>query len=201
MISQELLEHWANQNPAWQKITGAYGAANMGLGQMEAKALMMRIPEMRLANTDLQGVAAISRPKGTFENYMSPMMAAPIKGALGGNLLSAFRIEIDYANGATYLEKKSTPNKNDLDIVGLTLRAQPGGSYVVFGVAPGYGKEILEAIRAGDRLIKVDKLDVKDQPLAKVIDSLRGKPSDKRTLVLERDGKPFTVTAPVLRIL
>ena len=201
MISQELLEQWAGKNPAWQKTTGAYGAANMGLGAMEAKALMLKIPEFQLANFQLPGIAAISRPKGTFETYMSRMMTAPIKGAIGGNLLSAFRIEIDYANGATYLEKKARLDKNDLDMVGLTLRAQTDGTYVVFGVSRQYNEEILKAIHSGDTLIKVDKLEVKDAPLVKVIDSLRGKLNEKRLLVFERDGKQFRVTAPVLRIL
>jgi predicted aspartyl protease len=201
MISQELLEQWAGKNSAWKKTTGAYGAANMGLGAMEAKALMLRIPEVQLANLQLPNIAAVSRPKGTFETYMSRMMTAPIQGALGGNLLSAFRVEIDYANSATYLEKKATPNQSDLDLVGLTLRAQTDGSYVVFGVSGQHSKEILEAIHSGDQLIKVDKLEVKNAPLVKVIDSLRGQPNEKRTLVFERAGKPFTITAPVLRIL
>jgi hypothetical protein len=201
MISQELLEQWAGKNASWQKATGAYGNANMGLGQMEAKALMLRIPELQLANFHLQSIAAVSRPKGTFENYMSKMMASPIMGAIGGNLLSAFRIEIDYANGATYLEKKATPNRNDLDMVGLTLRSHKDGGYVVVGLSQQHSKELLEAIQAGDKLIKVDKLEVKDAPLAKVIDALRGKPNQKRVLVFERDARQFTVNMPVLRIL
>jgi C-terminal processing protease CtpA/Prc len=81
------------------------------------------------------------------------------------------------------------------------LRAQANGEFVVLGVAQAYGKEIQEAIHAGDKLIKVDKLEVKARPLATVIDALRGKVNEKRTLVLERDSKPFTVIAPVLRIL
>lgn len=201
MISQEVLEQWATKNSTWQKTTGAYGNANMGLGQMEAKALMLRIPALRLANYDLQGLAAVSRPKGTFETYMSKMMAAPIIGAIGGNLLSAFRIEIDYANGATYWEKKTTPNKSDLDMVGLTLRPLKDGGFAVVSVAGQFSKEILEAIHGGDKLIKVDKLEVKDAPLVKVVDALRGKPNQKRALVFERDGKLFTVIMPVLHIL
>jgi predicted aspartyl protease len=201
MISQELLAEWSGKNPTWQKTTGAYGAANMGLGQMEAKALMLRLPDVQLADFHLQGIAAVSRPKGTFENYMSQMMAAPIKGAIGGNLLRAFRIEIDYAGGATYLEKKATPDKNDMDIVGVTLRTQADGSYSVSAVAGQYSKEILEAIHSGDKLIKVDKLEVKNMPHAKVIDALRGKPNQNRTLVFERDGRQFTVTMPALRVL
>jgi predicted aspartyl protease len=201
MISQELLEQWAGKNSSWQKTTGAYGNANMGLGQMEAKALMLRIPALQLANIQMQGIAAVSRPKGTFENYMSKMMAAPIIGAIGGNLLSAFRIEIDYANGATYLEKKATPNRSDLDMIGLILRSLKDGSYAVVGVSEQHSKEVVEAIHAGDKLIKVDKFEVKDAPLVKVVDALRGRPNQKRALVFERDGKEFTITLPVLRLL
>jgi predicted aspartyl protease len=201
MISQDLLEQWASKNPTWQKTTGAYAAANMGLGKTEAKTLMLRMAEVKLANFPLQGVAAVSRSKGTFENYMSKMMAAPILGAIGGNLLSAFRIEIDYANDATYLEKKATPNPNDLDMIGITLHPQADGSYVVVGVSQQYNKEILEALHSGDKLIKVDKFDVKGAPLAKVIDSLRGRVGQKRRLVFEREGKQFIVRMPVLHIL
>jgi C-terminal processing protease CtpA/Prc len=173
----------------------------MGLGKTEAKTLMLRMAEVKLANFPLQGVAAVSRSKGTFENYMSKMMAAPILGAIGGNLLSAFRIEIDYANDATYLEKKATPNPNDLDMIGITLHPQADGSYVVVGVSQQYNKEILEALHSGDKLIKVDKFDVKGAPLAKVIDSLRGRVIQKRRLVFEREGKQFIVRMPVLHIL
>ncbi|HEY7546231.1 MAG TPA: aspartyl protease family protein, partial [Blastocatellia bacterium] len=201
MISQELLNKWANQHADWPRATGAVGAANMGLVAVEAKGLQLRIPDFQLATFKLEGIGAIARPKGTFENYMTRMMTSPIMGAIGGNVLSAFRIEIDYANGVTYLEKKASPDKNDADMVGLTLSAQPDGSYIVVAVSSQNPKDVIDRIQAKDKLIRVDRLEVTGAPLAKVVDSLRGKPKEKRTLILERDGKSFTVVATVVRIL
>ena len=201
MISQELLSSWADQHKDWKPAIGAVGAANMGLGQVEAKGLQLRVAEAQLATFAVGGFAAISRPKGTFESYMSRMMTSPIIGAIGGNLLSSFRVEIDYEKGVTYLEKKASINSRDTDMVGLTLQAKADGSYWIVAVSSQNSKAVVDAIQAGDKLIRVEKFDVFKQAMAKVIDSLRGKVSEKRSLVLERDGKPFTVVAPVVRIL
>jgi len=107
----------------------------------------------------------------------------------------------DYANGATYLEKTGALDAHDLDLVGVTVQAQTDGRFVVVGVAKQNGKEIADAVRAGDKLIKVEKLDVSGAALVKVIDSLRGKPGEQRTLVVEREQKPLTIKAPVVRVL
>jgi C-terminal processing protease CtpA/Prc len=128
------------------------------------------------------------------------MMSSPIVGAIGGNILKTFRVEIDYANGVTYLEKQAEPD-NALDIVGLTLRAQRDGTYTISGVSKENSAEVLAAIKAGDKLIRVDKLEVVGASLADVVNSLRGVPEQVRVLVLERDGRKFTVRAPVVRII
>jgi predicted aspartyl protease len=201
MISAELLGKWATDHTDWPHVTGAVGAANMGLGPMEASATMMRLPQFNFTSLQLENVAVVSRPKGTFEKYMSEMMTDPIVGAIGGNVWRAFRVEIDYANGATYLEKTGALDVHDLDLVGLTVQAQTEGRFVVVGVAKQNGKETSDGIRAGDKLIKVDKLNVNGAALVKVIDALRGKPGEQRTLVVERDQKPLTIKVPVVRIL
>jgi hypothetical protein len=200
MISLSQLETWSRENPAWPKAIGAVGAANMGLGPMEANGLMLGLPEIEWAEFQLKSVAAISRPAGTFERYMSSMMTAPIVGAIGGNVLRAFRIEIDYANGVVYLEKKGTLDTSS-DIVGLTLSPAYDGSYTVAGVVKQNGIQIVESVRPGDKLLKIDNLVVNGADLFQVIDALRGKQGQKRTLVLEREGKQMEVVAPVTRIL
>ena len=201
MISAELLGQWATDHADWPRATGAVGAANMGLGLVEANAAMMRVPQFNLATVQLEHVAAVSRPKGTFEKWMSQMMSAPIVGAIGGNVWRAFRVEIDYANGATYLEKTGPLEASDLDLVGLIVRAQNDGSYVIAGVAKPNGQAAADAIHAGDKLIKIDGLDVTGAALVKVIDALRGKPGEQRTLVVERGQKPLTINVPVVRVL
>jgi C-terminal processing protease CtpA/Prc len=131
---------------------------------------------------------------------MSQMMTGPIIGAIGGNVLKAFRVEIDYANGVTYLEKHGDPD-NALDIVGLTLRPRRDGTYLISGVSKENSAEVIQSIKEGDKLIRVDKLEVLGAPLADVVNSLRGAPKQVRVLVMEREGRQFTVKAPAVRIM
>jgi predicted aspartyl protease len=201
MVSQEVLTKWGAEHPDWPRVKGAVGAANMGLGSMEVNGLMLRIPRAEISTFQLSGAAAVSRPKGTFEDYMSKMMSAPIIGAIGGNILKTFRIEIDYANGVTYLEKTAPQESHDLDVVGLILQAKWDGAYIVAGISDQTNNEIRDAVRGGDRLIKVDSLEVTGAAFARVIDALRGAPGQRRLLLLERDGKRFELRAPIIRVL
>ena len=201
MISQEQISRWASAPANWKATTGAVGAANMGVGGMELNASMLRLPQLGLGTMALNGIAAVSRPKGTFERMMSRMMTAPIVGAIGGNVWRAFRVEIDYANGATYLEKSGTLDPVDLDVVGAIVSPSANGTYTLVGVAKQDGKEVTNALRGGDRLVKIGRLDVTGAPLAEVIEALHGKPGDIRTLVVEREQKPVTVKVPIVRVL
>ena len=201
MISIEAMNDLGAKHADWRRATGAVGGANMVGGAMENAATMMRLAEARWAEFQLQEVAAVSRPKGTFETYMSRMMAEPIIGALGGNVLRAFRVEIDYANGATYLEKTGSLEQNDLDIVGLTLRPMQDGGYVVSAVSKQGAGDLVDKVREGDKLISVDKLQVTGAPLAEVVNALRGKIGEKKSLTIERDGNRITVQAVVARIV
>jgi predicted aspartyl protease len=201
MISQELLEHWSNLHPNWKRITGAVGAANMMGGSMETKALMMRLPKLNWGPFQVESVGAVSRPKGVFETYMSRMTRAPVVGALGGNVLRAFRIEIDYAAGDAYVEMTGAIDAHDLDTVGLTLEPNAGGDFVVVNISQTSDGELLNSVRRGDKLLKVDRLEVRGASLAAVMAALRGKPGETRQLTLERDGKPFTVKTAVTRML
>jgi len=167
---------------------------------MEADGLMLGLLQAELGPFQLKAIAAISRPKGTFERYMSGMMTQPIIGAIGGNVLRAFRIEIDYANNATYFERTGSPD-TDLVMIGLTVQPWADGSYTVSGVVRQNARALVDGVMAGDKLIKIDHLDVSGSSLAGVVGALRGKIGTKRTLILERDGKRITVTAPIVRVL
>lgn len=201
MISDALLTKWRAAHPQWPTCTGAAGAANMIGGSFDAKAEMLRIPEMQWGTFRLHGVGVVSRPGGTFEKYMSQMMPAPIVGSIAGNVLCAFRVQIDYAHGVTYLEKRGSINAHDLDTVGIVVGSRPGGSYVIGGVVKRDGKEAVEGVNAGDKLLRIGDWEVQGQTLADVLRALRGKPGEARTLLLERDGKQITVTATVASLL
>ena len=199
MISREQLEMWLKDKPESPNAIGAVGAANMGLGRMESDALMLGLVPVSFGTFQLKNISAVSRPKGTFEQYMSRMMTKPIIGALGGNVLRAFRIEIDYGNNASYFEKTGSLD-TELVLTGLTLFPKEDGSFTIAGASKQNGKVLVEGILPGDKLIRIDKLNVSGATFAAVVDALRGKPQSEHTLVIERDGKQTTIQAPVARI-
>jgi len=159
------------------------------------------VPELLLGPLQLKTIGMVARPKGVFERWMSQGMTKPIVGAIAGNVLRNYRVQIDYAEGATYLEKIGSPNANDLDVVGLILEPRPDGSFVVMGAAQKDGKPVVEGIEKKDKLIKIEDTDVAGKTLPEVLQALQGKPGEIRHLVLEREGKPVTIAAPVVHLL
>ena len=59
---------------------------------------------------------------------------------------------------------------------------------------------MVPGVQPGDKLLRVDALDVVNAPMGKVIDALRGKPEEIRVLLLERDGKRITIRAVVVHL-
>ena len=74
------------------------------LGNDADKGPLLRVAKVKIGSFVLPDVAMVSRPVGIYEKFMSDMMTAPLIGAIAGNVLRDFRVEIDYRNGATYLE-------------------------------------------------------------------------------------------------
>jgi len=200
MVSQAVMDDWAEAHPEWPRATGAPGAANMGV-PLEASLPVMRVPEMQLGDVQLKAAGVVARRKGTFEDWMSRTMTAPIAGAVGGNVLRNYRVRIDYAENATYLEKISNPNVNDLDVVGVILHPEADGSFVVVGVAQKDGKALLNGIEEKDKLVKIEGADISGKSFPEVLRALQGKPGETRHLILERDGKLVSVAAPVVHLL
>ena len=201
MISQQVLEKWSAEHPDWTHAMGAVGAANMFGGPMDAKALMLRVPGASLGSLDLTAFAAVGRPSGVFEQWMSKMMTAPIIGSIAGNVFRAYRVEIDYTAGAVYMEQTGRADPHDMDLVGLTLLKRGDGALIVSAVSSGDGPEVVTAIQPGDRLLRIDDTDATGLVLSAAADKLRGSPGEVHILTLERDGTSFKVKAPVVRLL
>jgi hypothetical protein len=201
MISRTVLDIWAKENPAGPSAVGAVGFANMGGGKMETEALMLRIPQLKLGAIAMKGVAAVSRPEGTYEKYMSGMMTAPIVGALAGNILRDFRVEIDYSKGMTYLSQAGTSVDEDMVSVGLVLAAEAGGPLTVTGLCSNASADTKGSVHVGDTLIAVDDVAVTGKSLAAGALQLQGKVGTVKRLKLERDGKAVTVPATVKALL
>ena len=167
---------------------------------------MVRIPEFQWGTSKISDAGIAGLPAGfpgekDVASWYSLKTAHPVNGLLGPNAFKAFRVEIDYADSAVYLEKGAGIDGHDMDIVGLTLRPLNDKRYQVIGVLNKDGKQLLEGIDPGDILLQVGDFKASGATMGTVIDALRGKPGDIRVLKLERKGKPFTVTAAVERIL
>lgn len=196
MVSQTLIDKWQAAHRDWPHCTGAVGAANMIGGAFDAKAEMLRIPEMQWGTFHLPRVGVVSRRPGTFEKWMSSMMTAPIVGSIAGNLLRAFRVEIDYPHGVTYLERQADRTEEAPNAVGVVIGVGPDGTYTVSGVAQCAAKDLVEGVHPGDKLISINGWTVKG-PLADVLQQLQGKPQAVKNLVVERGGKQLSVKATV----
>lgn len=102
MVSELLLKKLGAANPSWRRYPGAHGdAATLGGTTLET----MTVPTGRWSAYALSEFGITSQREGTFERYMSGMMASPIVGSLAGNVLKAFRVELDFQHERLYLSK------------------------------------------------------------------------------------------------
>ena len=199
-VSRDLLDRFAAEHPSWPRLTGAVGEANM-LGSDDKDALIVRLDKIRWGPFEIRSAGAVSRRPGIFESYMSKLMTDGIVGAVAGNILRTFRVEIDYANGMTYLKQSSQPDPSDLDSVGIVVRAAIDGSYYVAGVAGKNDASAQCSVSAGDRIVQVDGLKVTGAARATLIPALGGKPGDRRKVAVERNGKQSETECVVRHLL
>ena len=102
MMSEVLLQSLSSEHSTWPRYHGAYGDAKL-LGGQTLETLFLG--EAAWAGHALSEVGVTSQKTGTFEQMMSGLMTAPIEGSLAGNVLKAFRVELDYPNQKLYLSK------------------------------------------------------------------------------------------------
>ncbi len=102
MVSEVVLKAWGQRHPAWPRYPGAFGEATT-LGGQTLETMLL--PQGRWGPFSLGEVGVTSQLDGTFERYMSGLMRAPIVGALAGNVLKGFRVELDYKHERLYLSR------------------------------------------------------------------------------------------------
>jgi predicted aspartyl protease len=102
IVSEVLTKEWHKSHPEWRHYSGAYGeAATLGAQTLET----MFIPEARWAGFEVRDIGVTSQAKGTFEEWMSSMMTAPIVGSLAGNVLTHYRLHLDYLHQTLYVSR------------------------------------------------------------------------------------------------
>ncbi len=212
-LRADVTDQWLATHPEWKRGKGAVGESNMQSRPdgAEAAATILRIPEITIGSLHLEQIGALGispqappfppapgEPpvRGNFFDWYSRKTPEPVIGWLGGNVLKGFRVTIDFPNHTTYWQRETNLDPHDLDQVGITLENHNNEKgYFVAAIAEQNNKPTVEGLQPGDKLIQIDNLQVSDLTRGGIFNALHGKPDTTRTLILERNGKQFTVPA------
>jgi hypothetical protein len=204
-VRQDTARPWLTSHPDWARGVGAVGPSNMMMSGdgAETSGILMRLPEIVVGDVTLKqvGVLAAGAGKGlsggtNLFDWYSTKNAVPVIGWIGGNVLKAFRLTIDYRHRTIYFHQQSEPDVSDLDQVGVTLRRQ-AGEFIVAGIATKNGQPTVEGIEPGDTLVRIDGVDVTQATLGGIYSALNGEPGEPRILVVKRGSSQLTVRATV----
>ena len=202
---QDTVRTWLVAHPGWLRGVGAVGPSNMMMSGdgAEASGILARVPEIDVGTVALRqvGVLGAGAGKGMSENmdlfdWYSTKNVVPVIGWIGGNVLKAFRLTIDYRHRTIYFERQSAPDVSDFDQVGITLRRE-AGRYVVAGIAAKGGQPTVEGVEPGDTLVRIDGSDTFGATMGRIYSLLHGRPGEIRLLVLERGTNQLAVRASV----
>ncbi|MCJ2060816.1 peptide-binding protein [Methylobacterium sp. J-048] len=197
-------------HPAWHRADGAVGRSNLAMADLglERDGTLVRLPDLALGDLVLPALGALGtgpmlgRVGDTlvgelFWDLWQKPAPIPLAGWLGGNVLSDFRLTIDYAAGLSTWQRQRPADPHDLDGIGLTLVRQ-GDAYAVSRVAERNEQHLVAGVEPGDRLVAVDGRPLSGAAPELAWEVLRGHPGTVRRLDLERDGRRLQVEAPVV---
>lgn len=202
LVLDEVFRAWQGRHPDWPAAAASAGPGNMSGLPAECRTPMLRVKALDWGPFTVADAAFCWRADAAFADLVAPGATAPVIGALGGNVLRGFRVEIDYARGEAWLEQGAPLGPEDTDMVGVVLTRDvevdgPGGTtYRVGASVTG-----LDQVRVGDRVVAVDGEPVGERTLAEVVAALSGELGTTRPVTLERDGELVQVEAPVTRVL
>jgi hypothetical protein len=206
-VSADLVDRWSRWHPEWPHATGAIGCANIwDWWPQEESWTVIRAPAIDLGPVRLTGVGVVGLPSFfgngvSLGEWYSRKTSRPVAGFLGPNALAAFRVEIDYAGNSVFLDKAVAEDSCDMCLVGITLRPEADGSFRIIGIATSNGMALVNGVQPGDRLLQVGELQTTGESMGTVVDALRGKPGEVRSLLIEREGHRLRVNTTVERFL
>jgi hypothetical protein len=200
-ISQRLTESWTRQHPDWPRAVGAAGSTNFFGFPFETQGTLLCLPGVTLGPLACaEEIAVLGLDQKMFDWY-SQKSAAPVTGFLGGEFLSHFRLEVDWASGQSWWQAAPQTRPRDLDIIPITLKAEADGSLSIAGVVTGASIPVVQSVSAGDQLLSVGEWDATRATMGRVIEALRGRPGEERRLRLRRAGQEVAVMLRVEALL
>jgi hypothetical protein len=206
-VPDDLVAKLVQNHPDWPNSKGAVGCANIwGWWPEEQNWPLVRVPEFQWGTIKIEDAVIAGLPPffsggRDLGTWYSQKTTRPVNGFLGPNVFKDYRVEIIFSDNAVYFEKEVDSDKNDMDIVGLTLKPLDDQRYEVIGIVEKDGKPVVTGIEPGDILLQIGDLKTTGATMGTVIDALRGKPGEKLMLILEREGRQFVIEATVQHIL
>lgn len=192
-IDQALMQHLLQAHPDWPHLTGYLGPSNSrGLAE-ELTLHLIRIPQMTWGPLQLDQVGMDE----ILEASKRLPSAGDVIGALGGNVLKNFRIDIDYADGIAYFDKTTANDTDQLSMVGLILRPEADGGYSVQKDLDLDGNTSTPSAATDDRLVAVDGVAVTNMTMGQVIEALTGMPGQAKKLLLQHGTSTYLIRVVV----
>lgn len=203
-LSEELFDKLSVVHPEWPHMIGAVGPANISGESGELSWELMRVDRIQYGPLFFTNVAVVDTPKDRTALFEKHAGIATF-GLIGANALINYRIGFDYAHSAVYFDIGRLFNFPDFDVIGLILRPEDDGRFIIVGIADFDGRPSVlqgeEGVQAGDHLVAVDGIPVPGSTLGQVWSMLGGEPGKERVLTVERGGKTFTIAARVQHFL
>lgn len=203
-LSPELFDKLASAHSDWPQMVGGVGAANIWGAEEETKWKVMRVDRLQYGPAFLTDVTFVEQSKETAD-FFAKRAGIATAGLLGASALQNFRVGLDYAHSMVYFEVGRTSTFPAFDVVGLTLRPDNSGGFIILGVAEINGKPSVplgpDGIQPGDSLVAVNDISVLQSTMGQVWAMLGGMAGQERRLTLRRGGKEFVVTAQVQHFL
>jgi hypothetical protein len=198
LARRDLLESLSAAHPEWPHSTGASGVANMPGG--DGQEFLLRVPEIEWGPFHLRRVLFVSRPEAI---YSPTAFETPesIVGALGGNVLSRFRVEIDYPHGKTYLEEIHEPDPDDMNSAGLVLNVNTEDQLVVVAVSSTADAVTRRNMRPGDIILQIAGKHETPWAITDASQALSGNVGERIGLLLLRDGVTVHTTVIIAHLV
>lgn len=198
LARRSLLESLSAAHPGWPHSTGASGTADMPGG--DGEEFLLRVPEVTWGPFEIRNVLFVSRPD---DMYSPTSFETPdsIVGALGGNVLKSFRVEIDYPHGASYLEQKASDAGDDMNSVGLVLDVDGSNDLIVRAISGTASAVTKLNVHPGDQIVDIGGKREMPWNLVDASNALSGRVGEIKRLVIRRAGQEMQTTAEVVHLL
>ncbi len=199
-ISRDLISKWNKGHPTWPSMHGAVGIANLWGMEDEPEWQLLRIKNLSFGEIVVSDFIAVSCPPDWLD-YFTKRVGIPTAGLIGAQALLDYSIGIDYAHKTIYFQRLGNTTKEGMDLVGLILRPEVNGRYIILGVADYKEKPSVDGVMKGDVLVKVNNDPVDGLTMGGVWSLLQDRPGTICTLELQRGGKSYMVKTKVHRFL